>query len=229
MRSFQFTAANLNQFIIDPLKADVFVHTWTNRGHVSREKDPNPRIAVNATQLRAAYHNLKYFQIEDARDDISESWRGVTIPKGLVAREPMHWRGSIPNFYSIYTSMELKREFERQNGFQYDVVIKIRPDLLVTSPVSEEALHDVLSRDLLVFSSLAVTARIQVSDKFAMGNSKVMDYYASAWLKLNDYWQNWTVYSVGERLLRKHMDHSSYETRQSAFASVSWRRLKAGE
>jgi hypothetical protein len=142
-------------------------------------------------------------------------YRGIRVPDTLVEAEPDHWQGNIPNFYGIYKCNELKRRYERDHGFRYDLVIRMRPDLRIPQQLPAKVLEE---RDTLWHTH--PNAPIQVSDKLAISNSENMDYYASVWKHLEKYWENplgsgnWKNHRVGERLLAHHMDQSDISVKK---------------
>ncbi|MCU0287586.1 MAG: hypothetical protein MUF15_14480, partial [Acidobacteria bacterium] len=150
--------------------------------------------------------------IEEYQNSYAEEMKGIKVPDILKKEEEQHYKGAIPMFYKMYQCNELKRQYEIQNKQHYDLVIRLRPDMIINQEIPSYVL---LQKDILWFSDCKVNPAFQVSDKFAVANSTNMDYYCSVWPLLSKYWENplgngeWKNHRVGERLMKSHMDHSS--------------------
>jgi hypothetical protein len=123
---------------------------------------------------------------------------------------------------------------EAEQDFTYDLVVRMRPDLIVGEPIPKKVLNN--PRKLW---HTYTSSDIRVSDKFAASSSQNMDYYSSVWENLDTYWENpfgrkdYDSYSevpygdvrVGERLMRYHMDQSDIYT-EAFFYKSDIRRCK---
>lgn len=217
MRTFEACFPNLTKYIIDPLKTDIFIHTWANNGISTKAKDEEKANfsdeKVTQTVLKKLYHP-KIAVIEEYKDSYSEELNGVKVPDILKKEENQHYKGAIPMFYKMYKCNELKRQYEIKNDRRYDLVIRLRPDLMINEEIPSPVLQQ---WDILWFSDCKVNIAFQVSDKFAISSSTNMDYYCSVWTLLPQYWENplgdgeWKNYRVGERLMKTHMEQSGIE------------------
>ena len=101
--------------IIDPNDADVFMHSW------SREAE---------SDLVALYGPQKHrFEEQDTFE------QELRLPPGPMSKVPRHKREahrfrSLSRWCSTQRVLELKSEYERENGFRYDCVMLLRFDLL---------------------------------------------------------------------------------------------------
>lgn len=216
MRTYKRCYESQKENLIDVLDPDTFIHTWRKIGKSTRKEEnvPEQENKVQSKQLKEFY-NAEKVVIEEFKNEYFDEYKGVSVPDILKEKEPEHYKGSIPMFYKIYACNELKKRVEEEKSFKYDLVIRIRPDLAIYEN------PDYFSNlTKLWFSGNLLDPSFQVSDKFAFGNSKVMDYYSSVWKKLNDYWKNplgkeksnTKTNRVGERLLKTHMEASEYES-----------------
>jgi hypothetical protein len=218
MRTFRECYGYLVENVLEPLDPDVFVHTEetvgiTNRMELQASGRGDDRGTVTRETIERLYDPKAVeitppFSAADRRE-----FEGVRVPSELIEAEPDHWQGNIPNFYSIYRCNELKREWETEHGFRYDVVIRMRPDLLVPAELPAE----VLSNPEALWHTHVTS--FQVSDKLAVSNSENMDYYASVWEELGEYWadplgDSPERHRVGERLLKQHLDRSEIDVRR---------------
>jgi hypothetical protein len=214
MRTYRHCFASLKQNILDPLNPDVFIYTWSDAGSCTRiekdERQPSLQAPVTHDRLRTLYHP-KSAIIQEYKTAYAEEMHGVRVPDILKKMEPHNYRGAIPMFFTMYQCNELKRQYEADGGFQYDVVIRLRPDLLISELIPKRILEN---PGVLWVSGYQVNPSFQVSDKFASSMSSQMDYYSSVWKLLPKYWENplgdgkWENHRVGERLMKLHLDSS---------------------
>ncbi|WP_457007417.1 tetratricopeptide repeat protein [Geodermatophilus sp. SYSU D00965] len=209
MRGFEQAAPALLEHVIRPLGADVFVHTWSDLGmsnNIHNRLLPHPmrsylkkqgelasfradfpttyerlfaRSAVVTEQrIRDAYGDCTVV-VEDYPED-EAAFFGVQVPERLLAAQPKS-RWSLPLFYKVQRCNELKSQREREEGFTYDLVIRIRPDLLIGSDPTEGR------RDTpgTVFHRIrTINPAYQVADQLFFGDSASMDAVTSLFGRL---------------------------------------------
>jgi len=94
---------------------DYFIHTWNYSG--DREGVSQPYITRDISQEEfdnvVDWYKPKKYILDDKKQD--------------YFYESDHWSSL---FYSMAQSIMLKREYEIENNFEYDVVIKSRPDVV---------------------------------------------------------------------------------------------------
>jgi hypothetical protein len=109
---------------------DFFIHTW----------DINKQKCYNLSNVFS-----KETKLTD--DDINEL-KSKYNPKKIIIEDYNHIHNTLqtyektaykdvkvfdiiqPLWYSFYKSVELKKEYEKENKFEYDYVIKLRPDII---------------------------------------------------------------------------------------------------
>jgi len=96
------------------VETDYFIHTWD----------------TNTWRLPKTDHNVFF----DEKNNDEEHIRNEYRPKGFIfehyVKEKFIPRAFDPMFYSLSRSLLSKRDHELQNNFQYDLVIKARPDIV---------------------------------------------------------------------------------------------------
>jgi len=105
-------------------------------------------------------------------------------------------------WWGIYQANQLKSNYEEQNGFKYDVVIRTRFDIEILEEVELRNWNNSL------FIPMGSDHRDGFNDLLAYGKSHTMDYYCSNFNHLVDYIKDGELVHP-ERLLRKHL--SNYE------------------
>lgn len=215
MRTFERCHPYLKKYVLEPLQPDVFIHTWKNSGVWTKgtnQKDEEKKITYD--ELRELYDPKKSV-IEDFEDSYTEGMGNIQVPDLLKQYEPRHYKGAIPMFYKIWACNELKKEWEHKHHFQYDVSIRLRPDMIFFDRIPDKVLKDT---NIIWFSHYAINPVFQASDKFAVSGSKNMDYYCSLWEHLEEYWQNplgngnWEEHRIGERLMKYHLKNQKTKT-----------------
>lgn len=187
--------------------ADVFVHTWKESGGANS-------FSVTSENF-SSFKNLLALQIEEQPKNISNVFRGVTAPKSLKADEPIHYRGTLPLYYSMRRSFELLEQWEQKQNVTYDIVIKMRFDCDFLGFTFRAPKR--LSSNTIYGERCLIDARYQFSDKFAFGSRRAMEIYMKGFDAIEGAWSEYTEGSpwcgrpVGERLMRRHLVESGCE------------------
>jgi hypothetical protein len=227
LRTYKKCYGCLKENVLDPLNPDIFIHTENRTGITKRASstalDDVQDETVKRETLESFYDPIDLKITEPFSSEDLREFKGVRVPEKLIQAEPDHWKGNLPNFYGIYKCNEMKRHWEEENGFKYDIVIRMRPDLLIPNQIPSK----VLSNPNTLWHTQST--EYQISDKMAVSSSENMDYYSLVWKKLPQYWDNplddgeWVNHRVGERLLKHHMRESSIETQQFDIGSYHLR------
>jgi len=91
-------------------------------------------------------------------------------------------------FYNIFMCNELKKNYENDNGFKYDLVIRSRTDYFwfryITEKEFELAKNNIMIPSDWAFKCVNPYAR---ADVFAFGSSELMDEYSTMFNRLDEY------------------------------------------
>lgn len=143
-------------------KVDFFAHTWNYS---------EDRKALSEPYVRREVPYEEYKQFIEAFD----------IKKSIFDDKPVnsfqnsdHW-GAL--FYSFVNTLLLKREYELENNFTYDLVIKSRPDIVFNPAMF---LHPFPFDDGVLYSSHGGLMQneynmVNFNDCLFLGNSRTMD------------------------------------------------------
>ena len=85
-------------------------------------------------------------------------------------------------YNKIYVSNELKKQYEKENNFIYDHVIRIRPDLIVKQYLPKEVFEKNNEKIYFPYSYPGHTL-LGHPDCMAIGNSKNMDIFSNIFLE----------------------------------------------
>jgi len=171
MRSYEKTHSSF-QKILQNLKkefekCDIFIHTWRKKEPETptwHEGSPEENEIIKEEQIKNLYKPIKLLIEEQNIKDSNETLFGI-CHKGLRYAS-----------YSAHAANQLKKEYEKENNFKYDVVIKIRPDVEFFSNFIVEELGD----NENIWTCQQFTKR-SVTDVVVFSNSenmnKVCEYY----------------------------------------------------
>ena len=180
LRSFRNTLSSFNllkQTLEQAGTVDVFCHTWDIEESVTTSwwKDNKtgnqPTATVNRQEIEAAFKPIKLIIEPSVQFDESAYKINASIP---VA-------GILSMLLTQRRAFELLREYEEQNNFRYDVVIKTRFDLLYElSPEFNNLLSGCINRNCVYLpSSNPYELAGSSSDIFALGSRAEMEKYFS--------------------------------------------------
>lgn len=191
MRTFDHkeVVAALRRYVSEPLQCDVFASVWDRRGysycHGDGVKSAQADDIVTPNMLHAAYPNLKRVHIESI-----DSWiETLPTPLRVMYDEGYVWDGMkitgtfVPQFYKIWDANRLKQEYELEMGFQYDVVIRCRPDNLFECEFLRDDLLNVANQVYAINSPPHYWPN-RVYDIMFFSDSPTMDKLANAFWEL---------------------------------------------
>ncbi len=131
-RTGNYCYENLKQFfgILYPY-CDFFIHTWD----INKQKCYNlSNVFSKETKLTSNDINEiknKYNPKKIIVDDYQIAYKELVKYEPLLYTTVNIFDIVQPLWYSFYKSIQLKNEYEIDNGFKYDYVIKLRPDILL--------------------------------------------------------------------------------------------------
>ena len=219
MRTFRTCGPLVVQHIVKPLNADVFIHTWSDSGDTLksehwRKGQPRKNRTITHAALREIY-DYKLAEIELFSPAMSEELNGQQLAEAIKAMYPDAYPAMLPLNYKIWKCDRLRREWEKLNGFEYDWVIRLRPDFAVYEPLPFD--FSELNQECLYWCLWpTLNPSTQVSDKLAFGCSQTMRYYAAGFTRINEYMQDpvgeGTFGSIrfGERFTCYHMNQAPF-------------------
>lgn len=181
---------SMNKFIKQFGNPDIFISTWSKRGYSQAHGDGTPFSSscnpVTKEELMLTYPNVKDVQIDD-----EEEWINTISPYEKEIYEKgfdwngQHFRGTVvPQYYTIKVANSLKQNYELQNNFKYDLVIRTRFDNLHLSFLDPLDLVDLSKVYTLNHPPHYYPERIY--DVFFYTNSQNMDLFCEGYEKLKE-------------------------------------------
>ena len=189
---------NINKNLIETNNADVFFTSWKTRPEKAvkffKQKDIS-KVEVKESDI--SFANLKNI---DLLEDINVD--KLIHPSRLTGgRCPPH--GIFFNLFLINKALKRIISYENENGFQYDIIVKTRPDLNILTKI--ECLKD----ESLKLSG-NTTNRKQASDKLYYANRskffsfiKKLESESSILNKPFNKNLPWHLQPIGERLYKQ--------------------------
>lgn len=171
---------SLYQKIAEPLNADIFLHTWDKiqvwsgearkSGFWQRQfklpdnKIPHPLRDID--KFKEKFPRTGNLLLSTITDDINVHFSAThpLIKMSVIENEDValhNWlnnksfmsRGNYNQFkmyYGIKRVFELLKEYEENNGFKYDVIIRTRPDMFITKEFDIERLNQAKENSIVV-------------------------------------------------------------------------------
>lgn len=214
LRKYEEVFPSIKEYLIDDLGADLFIHTWDSIGAQIQMSTntvgpkPNENQKIDNNKI-ISYFNAKDILIENNQNIINnftvKNSDFYLYNAGGNAKSGFH-ASAEPKFimsqlYSLYKCNELKKKYEKENGFIYDIVLKIRADYKINSSISDDEISMCNGKNIYIPScessnhghpSCYVCRYEQhddehtsdVCDVYAYGSSENMDHYCSLFLKM---------------------------------------------
>ena len=164
LRNFKDTHYSFKNFILDKYNTDIFFYGLENREGANKNKK----------DLLDLYNTKKY-QIND-----------TNFYQSIYCK--YHPSSSFYGFYNVLKCNELKSQYENENSFKYDIVIRSRTDYFWFRYLTDEELT--LSKNNIIiprewaFKCVNYFARF---DGFAFGSSHLMDEYSQLFNRIEEY------------------------------------------
>jgi hypothetical protein len=121
-------APNLLEYIGDLLPyTDFFVHTWD----INTKKNYNGCRIRGREQYDISDKLNKFSNIYNPKKMVIENLNTITLYGNETFKNKKLLKMIPPMWYSFYKSIEYKTRYELINGFKYDYVVKLRPDIIL--------------------------------------------------------------------------------------------------
>lgn len=181
LRSFPNCVKNIKDNIINPLeqsgmKVYNFISTWD---------------IDNWYQYDITKSEIKFNMIEIEKYDKSLFSKFISNKY----REYPHLSGpdthinSISMHYKIYRVWKLMEQFEKNNNITFDIIIRLRPDIIYSDQINIRHILDVLTNPVIYMpkwhGKYEIVTR-QIMDQYAFGNRKVMKQYHSVYENIDN-------------------------------------------
>lgn len=211
IRNLEDNYPSIKKHILDKFNTDVFIHTWDTYGWRAEgndyvlEQDGFKGFdyysgIIDKEKIEKLFRPKKfviekYETLENLFFEKSEKYRDQL--KYPDKDRPINF---VSMWYKIFKCNELKKDFELENNFTYDIVIRSRPDLFYFETVLDENILKTYKKALFVPT---IESHGGASDIFALGSSKVIDIASSVYNELD------SIYDSG-CLMNPHIIAENY-------------------
>jgi len=164
-RRFHENYQNFLNFLINPNgrfeNIDLFGHFWKEHRNTKKISEILP---------------FKKCQVEPQQYFNDRNWDNV--PHRNLIKKPLN---VVSMYYSIMKANQLKSEYETENNFKYDCVVRYRTDIVFTDPL---VLPEKVEKNTAYLSDILTYDYGGYNDQIAFGDSKTMDSYSTVFKKL---------------------------------------------
>lgn len=205
LRSFEKCYSNIQEKLLTPLSSehdiDIFISGWDSCGHRSDnfkgKSDWDLVISKLQPKMVKIQKSDRDFFI---RNFASQQWK--CRPSLSVATTS---GDAVSMWYQVYQSWKLVQEYEEFHSFEYDFVIRTRPDLLFS---------DTFDLKWLNLNGIVMTewhgkyfpVTLGMMDQFAFGKRKDMKKYMELYLSIRKYLDSkQNIIHTGEGFLYHHL------------------------
>lgn len=199
LRTFELCYDSIVKNILNKLDCDVFIHTWDVIGANLRHFDRKVSGLYTAgfhDKIHKMYAPKKMI-VEPA---INWELTPIMIKQIEHGRDP---RGVLSMFYKIKACNDLKKEYEKENNFTYDCVIRLRADLTFQAPIPVDLGTNFNSLYIPRFGDFG-----GINDQLAYSGSQTMDKYCEMFDRIEEY-LTLGVRINPEQLLKFHLVKNS--------------------
>lgn len=198
IRTGAYAAQNILRYIGNLLpNCDFFIHTWDVYSHKQWYYDSKKSVELGNTPIlskNSTYEILEKFYLAYPKQFIFSEIQNYQTWFEIFSQKKTNFS---PLWYSWYKSIKLKKTYELENNFEYDYVVRIRPDLIFPKFMSlaNEIYHVSTNREY--FYAMGYMPE-RIDDVFFISSSPVMDRASEFIDKVIR--KDWTTNAFGEYL-----------------------------
>lgn len=201
-RNFKYCFPYLKKYVIDELNPDLFFSGYTD-----------PKNNVSEDVLKNIYNFKKsYIRNLDSNDEnhIWKEYGSREIKKNCMF-PPLSPAKTISQYYNMMVANRLKVEYELENDFKFDVVIRSRIDYYYYRTVTLRELSNLKENSVYMPSEWDFSG---YTDAFAYGDSCSMNKYFKLFKRCREYNLVQNVPFSNESLMGYHIRNGENLTRE---------------
>jgi len=181
LRCFEEVQPEFKKYIIDSLNPDIFFSGYPNK----------MGLAYCENKIKELWDPKKYIireYTEELRREIHPNDEKFESRKRAESRVASTLSGK----YNIKIVNEMRKDYERENNFKYDLLMVWRPELVFYKTIEQEEIDKALKGDVLIPDAwdFKNVNPVCVSDIGVVTNGESMDVYASLIDCIDKYWEN---------------------------------------
>jgi hypothetical protein len=214
IRGFSDCYENINKNFLTPLKQcgyklDFFISLWNTEGH--RQLDWKGK--TNFNNIIEILSPKMMFIEEFDREYFINRFNTSNWEENKHLSGPTTCGDSVSMWYMIKSCFDMVKKYKETYNIEYDIITRLRPDILFDTSFNTNILSDILVNDNVVYIPKWHGKWFEISrtitDYFGIGSYKAMSIYMSVYSNINillgcDKWPH-----TGEGLLCGQLDGSS--------------------
>jgi hypothetical protein len=228
LRTFEDCWPSIKENLIQDNDVDIFIHTYDKLGHSSGWRHP-----IDLSEDI----NLKFLEsIPNIKIVVTEKWNDIKYQfEKFKKTQPFitNINTIATILYKIYKCNELKCQYEKENNFIYDLVIRTRPDQIFTKKINfdfpkDKILinsypwgdEDFIHQHHIIDSNGVFDYSLEyfcLNDRFAVGSSENIDYLSNLYNNFDELITNLELKSPLEQILYLHLKSIKLEKRELFF------------
>ena len=204
LRTYDKCIHSLMSHIVYPLKADTFIHTW---GYIGNPYSTKGSIDHRHMRALTDVDKSKVIKLYKPKKIIIEP--GTVSPMPEKDKQFLNqFTGPMYDmFYSIKKSNDLKIEYENENHFKYDVVIRARFDQKFNRSLDLKKL-DITHNNIFV-PNFGSWFQEGINDQFAVGSSYAIDVYSTYYDNVVNLFEYLGKSCAVEEALKMHLNNNN--------------------
>jgi hypothetical protein len=211
VRTLMQTYPTIRKNLLDPFKPDVFVHTYDKMG-LRSEKDLDVSETWLNGILRPVVSKIVPFAENNTRfareRDRLYALPGPVGPGGEARELVWTLRNVLSQLWHVQEADVLRQEYEQQQGFEYDLVIRARMDSLFICPPDPLGQHGLSSYPKETIFVPDHAAFCGLCDQFAMGERESMRVHCEYYSRVQEVFTSRPLFPKGygcaEGMLRRY-------------------------
>lgn len=182
---------------------DFFIHTWDYSA--SKSWHPDSKYARDKNIIQNL-DNIPVYPLIQALDSVyNKKIVSIAVENQQTFLSSNIYKNCVnfsPQWYSWYKAIQLANIYEENNNFQYDVIVKLRPDLIFPKERSLKEEINYLLEDTSYLHTLGYDP-IRIDDVMFLANSTVMKESSKFFIDVEK--NIWETNLLGEWLQSKNI------------------------
>jgi hypothetical protein len=191
-------------YIVDPLKCDIFIHTW-NIDHGGHRFAAEATNAITSNRFTDDSFRAKETATPCYSKTVEEYIKENIKPKLYTIQNYQQFceQTSTEITAALYNSINevnlLRKKFENENNIKYDLIILCRMDLLFACSIPNFEIDNAINDPNSIYMTInrgSETTNSLISDGFIFGGPKAISFYANSFnfWKQHPHLKNESVY-----------------------------------
>ena len=182
------------KYLIAQYNCDLFVSTWTKRGYSLNHGHNSGSTSysdnhVTREQIAQVYgHYAKDINIQDYQNwlcALDQKYVDM-INAGLPQGDKVVLATSYPQFYKIWDALRMCKQYQQLHNFEYDIIIRLRPDLALTEPIPSDILENIQANAIYSMNPPVIHVDSRIYDIFFLGDNSAMSRLCDVYTQFDE-------------------------------------------